>query len=94
MALSDKEADAKKNLKSGVIGVAVLLVMGLLGPVIIGELTGVDLETLCEEGAEPGTDACPEDGEITEIITTALGYVSTIVAIIGFVALLIIGIKY
>lgn len=93
MVLSEKDPDDKQKLKSGVIGVVVLLVLGSLSPVIIEEFTGVDIETLCEEG-EDGSAQCLREGDIKSTILDGLGYVALVVAIIGFVGLIIVGVKY
>ena len=98
MAISEKAPEDMKKLKNGVIGVVVLLVLGVLSPVIIAEFTGVDVETLCETVTDPDTgtsaDVCLEDGEIKKNILRALDYVIYGVAIIGFIALVVVGVKY
>lgn len=94
MVLSEKSEDDKKKLKSGLIGVAVLLIIGALAPTIIGEFTGVDLETLCEEGEEGAKDTCVKPGDFKAIITDGIGYVGIIIALVGFFGLIIVGVKY
>ncbi len=94
MVLSEKDPEDKQKMKSGVIGVVVLLVLGSLSPLIIEEFTDVDLETLCEKGRN-GTDIeCLEEGDIKSTVLEGLGYVSIIIAIVGFVGFVIVGVKY
>lgn len=98
MVFSEKEPEDKTKLKNGVVGVAVLLIIGSLSPTIIGEFTGVDLDTLCEDVPSPdgtGTvEKCLEDGDIKKTILDSIGYVSFIIAVCGFVGLIIVGVKY
>ena len=100
MALSEKSEEDKKKVKSGVIGVVVLLVLGSLGPVMISEFTGVDVtaDALCADKNDDGdtTDAgeCLDGGEFEVQVIRALGYVSYAIAIVGFVALVVVGVKY
>ncbi len=94
MVLSEKDPEDKQKMKNGVIGVVVLLVLGSLSPLIIEEFTDVDLETLCEK-SQNGTDIeCLEDGGIKSTVLEGLGYVSIIIAIVGFVGFVIVGVKY
>ena len=93
MVISEKEPGDRQKLKNGIIGVAILLALGTLAPVIIEETTGVDVSTLCEEDDE-GNAVCPTAGLGTDLVTDALGYVSIVIAVIGFVMLSIIAIKY
>ncbi len=48
MVLSDKTPEDKQKLKSAITGVVVLLILGGGGSAIISEVTGVDIETLCQ----------------------------------------------
>ncbi|MCE2499139.1 MAG: hypothetical protein J4F28_09215 [Nitrosopumilaceae archaeon] len=94
MVLSEKDPEDKKKMKSGVIGVVVLLVLGSLSPLIIEEFTNIDLETLCEK-SQNGTDVeCLDKGDIRTAVLEGLGYVSIIIAIVGFVGFVIVGVKY
>ena len=93
MVLSEKEADDKLKLKNGLIGVVVLLVLGSVSPMIISEFTNVDVYTLCETD-EDGNEVCPDEGELSSAVIDALGYVSLFIAIIGFIGLVIVGVKY
>ena len=100
MVLSEEKDTAK--LKSGLVAVAVLLVLGALSPAIIEQFTGVNLSDLtCEEettnsGGTTTTksEACLEDGEFKTAIFEALSYVSLIVALVGFAGLIIVGVRY
>ena len=98
MVFSEKEPEDKTKLKNGVVGVAVLLVIGSLSPTIISEFTGVDLDTLCEDvpaDAPPGTSPnCLEDGDVKKAILESIGYVAIVIALCGFVGLVIVGVKY
>ena len=101
MVLSeDKGPEDKKKLKNGVVGVAVLLILGSLAPVIIQESTGVDLTTLCGKddtpisGTDPPTCLDVDNPELSKQMLSALGYVSTIVAVVAFVGLIIVAVKY
>lgn len=103
MALSEKSPADMAKLRSGIIGVAILIVLGTLAPMIIYETTGVDLGDLCID-EDPNTDEdspglgitadCEEDNDIRETVLEALGYVSIVVAVVGFVMLIVIGIRY
>ncbi|MCE2499193.1 MAG: hypothetical protein J4F28_09495 [Nitrosopumilaceae archaeon] len=93
MVLSEKDPEDKQKMKNGVIGVVVLLVLGSLSPLIIEEFTNVDLETLCEKN-QNGTDIeCLDEGGIKSTVLEGLGYVSIIIAIVGFVGFVIVGVK-
>lgn len=95
MVLSEKDPEDKQRLKNGIVGVVILLVLGSISPMIIGEFTGIDLDELCEEDEE-GSE-CVErikNQEIKSTLQEALGYVSIVIAIVGFVGLVIVGVKY
>ncbi len=93
MVLSEKDPEDKQKLKNGVIGVVILLVLGSLSPLIIEEFTGVDIDSLCETNTN-GTQTCLQDGGVKTAMMDALGYVSLVIAVIGFVGLIIVGVKY
>ena len=95
MVLSEEKN--KDQLKSGLIAVAVLLVLGALAPTIIGEFTGVDLDTLmCDDDNDPTTAAvaCLDDGDFKTAIFEAMGYVSLVIALVGFVGLIWVAVRY
>lgn len=94
MVLSEKDPEDKQKMKNGVIGVVVLLVLGSLSPLIIEEFTDVDLETLCEKAQGGADPECLEEGDIKTTVLEGLGYVSIIIAIVGFVGFVIVGVKY
>jgi len=97
MALSEKEKDDKIKLKNGMVGVVVLLIVGAMAPTIIQEFTGVDLDTLCEEVENENgttTEKCLDEGDIQTTVLEGLGYVSIVVAVIGFGAIIIVAVKY
>ncbi len=99
MALSEKGPEDMKKLRSGIMGVAILIILGTLAPMIISETTGVDLSNLCTEedlnNQTAGiTPDCDEPSEIRDAVLEALGYVMIVVAVIGFIMLIIIGIRY
>ena len=87
-----------KALKSGVIGVVVLLVLGSISPMIIGEFTGIDLDTLCAKGEVPpaGEESCinTEDPDLGDNLLNALGYIPVVVAVVALVGFTIVGVKY
>ena len=93
MVLSEDKDTSK--LKSGVIGVFVLLVLGGLGPVIIQEALDVDLDQLeCTAGQTPGVDDCLEPGDLTAELSKAIGYVPIIVAVVALIGFTIVGVMY
>ncbi|MDE0266642.1 MAG: hypothetical protein OXK17_06450 [Thaumarchaeota archaeon] len=97
MVFSEKAPEDMKKLKSGVLGVVILLVLGSLSPTIIQEFTGVDLETLCGKGETPpagATDCLDTSGDISKQVFKALGSVPIVVAVIAFVGFAIVGGKY
>ena len=98
MVFSEKEPEDKTKLKNGLVGVAVLLIIGSLSPTIISEFTGVDLDTLCEDvpdDAPDGTEPnCLEEGDVKKAVLEGLGYVAFAIALCGFGGLVIVGVKY
>lgn len=96
MALSERGNEDKAKLKSGVMGVGVLLVIGIAGPVIIGEFTGVDVNDLqCEEVDDSDDQRrCIENAEIGGFISEAMSYIMIIIALVSMAGFLIVGIKY
>ena len=90
----------KDQLKSGLIAVAVLLVLGAIAPTIVEEFTGVNLDDLKCEGEVDDTGT-PQDvncldgsDKITEMILEGIGYVSLIVALIAFAGLIWVAARY
>lgn len=95
MVLSEKSPEDKQKLKSGIMAVAVLLAIGSFGPLIISEVTGVDVNELCQK--ETDQSECIEkamNGEIKSALQEGLGWVSILVALISFVGLMIAGAKF
>jgi len=94
MTLSDKTPEDKQKLKSGIMGVVILLILGSGGSVLIGEITGVDLETLCQTDSETGEEVCVENEDVKSMVSEAFSWVAILVGAVGFAGLVIAGLKY
>lgn len=94
MVLSDKTPEDKQKLKSGIIGVVVLLVLGSGGSAVISEVTGVEIETLCQIDDDTGVETCIENEDAKSMVSEGFVWVGILVAIISFAGLVISGIKY
>lgn len=94
MTLSDKTPDDKQKLKSGIMEVIILLILGSGGSAIIGEVTGVDLETLCQTDLDTGEEKCIDNDDAKSVVSEAFSWIAIIVAIVAFGGLIIAGLKY
>ncbi len=97
MAASEKSPEDKQKLKAGIMGIIILVICGTAGPWIMGEMTGIDPDSMCveKEGEDP---ICPE-GELGEKIVSESKiafqlYLPLGVFIIGVIFLAIVGLKY
>ena len=94
MTLSDKTPEDKQKLKSGIMGVIILLILGSGGSAIISEVTGVDIETLCQTDMETGEEVCIENEDAKSFVSEAFSWVAILVGGVGFAGLVIAGLKY
>jgi len=94
MTLSDKTPEDKQKLKSGIMGVVILLILGSGGSAIIGEITGVDIETLCQTDLDTGEEICIDNDDAKSMVSEIFSWVSILVAGVGFAGLIIAGLKY
>ncbi len=94
MVLSDKTPEDKQKLKSAITGVVVLLILGGGGSAIIGEVTGVDIETLCQTDLESGEETCIDNDDAKSMVSDGFFWASILVAGVAFAGLLIAGLKY
>ncbi len=94
MTLSDKTPEDKQKLKSGITGVVILLILGGGGSAIISEVTGVDLETLCQTDLDTGEEICIENDDAKSMVSEIFSWIGILVAGVGFAGLVIAGLKY
>ncbi len=93
MATSDKTPEDKQKFKNALIGVIVLLAIGSFGSMLITEVTGVDVENLCQTN-EDGEERCIDNEDIKSVVSDLFYWSAIGVAGIGFFVLIIAGIKY
>ena len=97
MVLSEKTPEDKQKLKNGIMGVFILLALGSFGPLIISEVTGVDVDKLCVREVDNANAECIEkamNGEIKDAVLEGLGWMSIIVAVVAMIGFLVAGVKY
>lgn len=94
MTLSDKTPEDKQKLKSGIMGVVILLILGTGGAAIISEVTGVDLETLCQTDLDTGEEVCIDNEDAKSMISEIFSWVGILIAGVGFAGLIVAGLKY
>lgn len=75
MTLSDKTPEDKQKLKSGIMGVVILLILGTGGAAIISEVTGVDLETLCQTDLDTGEEICIENDDAKSMVSEIFSWI-------------------
>ena len=94
MVFSDKIPADKQNLKSAITGVVVLLILGSGGSAIISEVTGVDIETLCQTDLDTGEETCVDNDDAKSFVSEIFSWIAILVAGASFGGLIIAGIKY
>ena len=94
MVLSDKIPADKQNLKSAIMGVVVLLALGGGGSAVISEVTGVDIETLCQTDLDTGEETCVDNDDAKSFVSEIFSWIGIIVAGVAFAGLIIAGLKY
>jgi len=94
VVLSDKVPADKQNLKSAIMGVAILLILGSGGSAVISEVTGVDIETLCQTDLESGEEVCIDNDDAKSMVSEMFFWASILVAGVAFAGLIIAGLKY
>ncbi len=94
MTLSDKTPEDKQKLKSGIMGVVILLILGSGGAALIGEITGVDIETLCQTDKETGEEICIDNDDAKSFVSEIFSWIGIIIGGVAFAGLIIAGLKY
>ena len=94
MVLSDKSPEDKQKLKSAITGVVILLILGGGGSAVISEVTGVDIEELCQTDLDTGEETCIDNDDAKSIVSEAFFWASILVAGVAFAGLVIAGLKY
>jgi len=94
MVLSDKVPADKQSLKSAIMGVVVLLALGGGGSAVISEVTGVDIETLCQTDLESGVETCVDNDDAKSFVSEIFSWIGIIVAGVAFAGLIMAGLKY
>ena len=94
MTLSDKTPEDKQKLKSGIMGVVILLILGTGGSAIISEVTGVDLETLCQTDLDTGKEVCIDNEDAKSMVSEIFSWIGIIIGGVAFAGLIIAGLKY
>lgn len=100
MAISEKSPEDKQKFKSGIIAVVVLIACGMFGPVLMAEVTGINIETLCvKTESEKDLEQCLDDegykGEAKNALKDGLNFwLPLTVFIIGTLVIAFLGIKY
>ncbi len=98
MGLSERSPEDKQKLKSGIQAVVILVAAGMFGPIIMAEVTGVNVETLCVTD-DNDVEQCLEDEgykrDLKSGIKDALNFwLPLAIFLIGTMTIAIIGIKY
>ena len=94
MVLSDKTPEDKQKLKSAITGVVVLLILGGGGSAVISEVTGVDIETLCQTDLDTGEETCVDNDDAKSFVSEIFSWIGILVAGVSFAGLIIAGLKY
>ena len=94
MVLSDKVPADKQSLKSAIMGVVVLLALGGGGSAVISEVTGVDIETLCQTDLDTGEEKCVDNDDAKSFVSEIFSWIGIIVAGVAFAGLIMAGLKY
>ena len=94
MVLSDKTPEDKQKLKSAITGVVILLILGSGGSAIISEVTGVDIETLCQTDLDTGEEKCIDNVDAKSFVSEIFSWIGIIVAGVAFAGLIMAGLKY
>jgi|APSaa5957512535_1039671.scaffolds.fasta_scaffold02143_7 hypothetical protein len=100
MAISERSPEDKQKLKSGIHAVVILVACGMLGPVIMAEVTGVNVDTLCvTTDGETDSEQCLDDegykGEFKSGLKEGLNFwLPLAVFMIGSIVIAYLGIKY
>ncbi len=97
MGLSEKTPEDKKSMKNGVIGFVLILIIGQAAPMLITEMTGVDINAGCIDIPNDELDECIDaikNSDIKSGIQEGMNMMRYALGIIAFVVICIVVVKY